>query len=234
MERLFKIHAHGSTVRREIVGGLTTFFAMVYIIFVNAGILGGTGMDMTGVAVTTCIARSLGHPAHRAFGQRAFAQAPGMGLNAFFTYTCCLTMGFSWQQCLAIVLISGIIFFFCLYKPFAQADHCLHPACLKSAISTGIGLFVCFIGLCNAKIVQFDSGVPALGAITQGPQLLFIIGVIVMILLLVFKVKGAIFIGMVITAVIGLIPVFSAQISLEVSPPQRAPYMTSAALERLV
>ncbi len=206
MERLFKIRAHGSTVRREIFGGLTTFFAMVYIIFVNPGILSATGMDMTGVAVATCISAFIGTLLTAFLANAPFAQAPGMGLNAFFTYTCCFTMGYSWQQCLTIVLISGALFFIISVSPLRKKIISAIPICLKSAISAGIGLFITFIGLLNAGIVNFDAGVPALGNITRGPQLLFIIGVIVIALLLVFKVKGAIFLGIVITAVIGFIP----------------------------
>ncbi len=206
LERLFKIQEHGSTVRREIFGGLTTFFAMVYIIFVNAGILSATGMDMTGVAVATCISAFIGTLLTAILSNTPFAQAPGMGLNAFFTYTCCFTMGFTWQQCLTIVLISGLLFFIVAVSPLRKKIISAIPACLKSAISAGIGLFICFIGLCNAGIVNFAAGVPALSTITYGPQLLFLIGVIVMALLLVFKVKGAIFIGIVITAIVGLIP----------------------------
>ena len=179
---------------------------MVYIIFVNAGILGDTGMDMTGVAVATCIAATIGTLLTAFLANAPFAQAPGMGLNAFFTYTCCFTMGFTWQQTLSIVLISGLIFFVVSVTPLRKKIISSIPACLKSAIGAGIGMFICFIGLCDAGIVNFNAGVPALGNITHGPQLLFMIGVIVMVILLVLKVKGAIFLGIVITAVIGLIP----------------------------
>ena len=115
-------------------------------------------------------------------------------------------MGYTWQQCLTIVLISGLIFLIVAASPLRSKIIASIPACLKSAIGAGIGLFIAFIGLLDGGIVNFNSGVPALGDITHGPQLLFIIGVIVMILLLVFKVKGAIFIGMIITAIIGIVP----------------------------
>lgn len=206
MEKMFKIKERGSTVRTEIIGGFTTFFAMVYIIFVNAGILGSTGMDMTGVAVATCIAACIGTLLTAFLANIPFAQAPGMGLNAFFTYTCCFTMGYTWQQCLAIVLISGAIFFIVSVSPLRTKIIASIPLSLKSAIGAGIGLFIAFIGLVDGGIVHFGAGVPALGDITHGAQLLFLIGVVVMVLLLIFKVKGAIFIGIVVTAVVGLIP----------------------------
>src|SRR5699024_9193065 len=111
MDKFFKISERGSSFRAEIVGGITTFFAMAYIIFVNPGLLSQTGMDFNAVLLATCISASIGTALTGLMANVPFAQAPGMGLNAFFTYTICFGMGYTWQQGLAIVLLSGILFF---------------------------------------------------------------------------------------------------------------------------
>ena len=106
MNKFFKLEERGTTVRKELIGGLTTFFTMSYIIFVNSGLLGQAGMDMTGVAVATCLSAIIGTILTAVLANVPFVQAPGMGLNAFFTFTVCFGMGYTWQQALAIVLIS--------------------------------------------------------------------------------------------------------------------------------
>ena len=111
MDKFFKISERGSSFRAEIVGGVTTFFAMAYIIFVNPGLLSQTGMDFNAVLLATCISAAIGTALTGLMANVPFAQAPGMGLNAFFTYTICFGMGYTWQQGLAIVLLSGILFF---------------------------------------------------------------------------------------------------------------------------
>ena len=206
MDKFFKITERGSNLRKEVIGGLTTFFAMAYIIFVNPSILGATGMDATGVAIATCISAAIGTLLTAIMANVPFAQAPGMGLNAFFTYTVCFTMGFTWQQALTIVLISGVIFLLISISPLRGMIIKSIPAPLKSAIGAGIGLFIAFIGLLNAGIVNFGPGVPTLSNITSGTALLAIIGIIIISILLVLKVKGAIFIGIIATGVVGLIP----------------------------
>lgn len=216
MEKLFKIKQRGSTVRAEVLGGLTTFFAMAYIIFVNPSMLCvdlGDGFypampqeNMIGVAVATCLSAIIGTLLTGFLANAPFAQAPGMGLNAFFTYTVCLTMGFTWQQALTIVFFSGLIFLVVAISPIRSKIISSIPASLKAAISAGIGLFIAFIGLLNSKLVNFDAGVPALGNVTHGAQLLCVIGIVIIAVLLVLHVKGAIFIGILATAVIGLVP----------------------------
>ena len=110
MDKFFKITERGSSVRAEIVGGVTTFFAMAYIIFVNPQMLSATGMDANGVLLATCISAAIGCLLTALLANAPFAQAPGMGLNAFFTYTVCFSMGYTWQEALAIVLLSGALF----------------------------------------------------------------------------------------------------------------------------
>ena len=203
---MFKLKEHNTTVKAEIIGGLTTFFAMSYIIFVNPAMLGATGMDAIGVAMATCISAALGCLLTAFLANVPFAQAPGMGLNAFFTYTCCFAMEYTWQQSLTIVLISGLLFLIIAVSPLRSKIISAIPASLKAAISAGIGLFIALIGLKNSGIVNFAAGLPSLSDITHGAALLAVIGIVIMAILLVLKVKGAIFIGIIATAVVGIIP----------------------------
>ncbi len=212
MDKFFKISERGSSVRAEIVGGVTTFFAMAYIIFVNPGLLSQTGMNFNGVMLATCISAAIGCLLTALLANAPFAQAPGMGLNAFFTFTVCFGMGYTWQEALAIVLLSGILFLVIAVSPLRSKIISSIPAFLKSAISAGIGLFIAFIGLLNVKLVGFGAGVPALqflvddGAgnmVANTAGILTIIGLLITAILMAYKVKGAIVIGIVITTIIG-------------------------------
>jgi AGZA family xanthine/uracil permease-like MFS transporter len=215
MERFFKLKEHGTDVRTEVMGGITTFFAMAYIIFVNPNYLSATGMDFTAVMVATCVSAAIGTLLTAFLANVPFAQAPGMGLNAFFTYSVCLGMGYTWQQGLTIVLISGILFLLVTISPLRSKIIASIPAFLKSAISAGIGLFIAFIGLLNADIVKLfgdtvvDGVVVAtdysdMGNIISGAPLLALIGILITGILIAYKVKGAMVIGILITTVIGL------------------------------
>ena len=215
MDKFFKISERGSTVRTEIIGGLTTFFAMAYIIFVNPNYLSATGMNWHAVMLATCLSAALGCFLTAMLANVPFAQAPGMGLNAFFTYTLCFGMGYTWQQGLAIVLVSGILFLIVTISPLRSKIIASIPADLKAAISAGIGLFITFIGLLNADIVKLigdtvvDGVVVAtdyadMGNIFHGSALLAMIGLLVTSILLAYKVKGAIFHGIIITTIIGI------------------------------
>ena len=166
MDKFFKISERGSSVRAEIVGGVTTFFAMAYIIFVNPGMLSATGMDYNGVLLATCISAAIGCFLTALLANAPFAQAPGMGLNAFFTYTVCFTMGYTWQEGLAIVLLSGILFLVIAVSPLRSKIISSIPGFLKSSISAGIGLFIALIGLLNVGLIGFGAGVPALQFVT--------------------------------------------------------------------
>ena len=204
LERTFHIKERGSTVGRELLGGLVTFLAMAYIIFVNPGMLSLTGMDYTAVMLATCVSAAIGTFLTAFMANVPFAQAPGMGLNAFFTYTICLGMGYTWQQGLAMVFISGVIFLLITLSPLRDKIISIIPPMLKRAISVGIGLFIALIGLLNAGIVTANNNLLDLGAITSGAPLLAIIGLLITAILIVFKVKGAILYSIIATTLIGI------------------------------
>lgn len=204
MEKFFKLKEHGTTVKTEIIGGLTTFFAMAYIIFVNPSFLTTAGMDQTAVMLATCVSAAIGTFLTAFLANVPFAQAPGMGLNAFFTYTICLGMGYTWQQGLAIVFISGLIFLAVAVSPLRTKIIASIPAPLKAAISAGIGLFICLVGLLNAGIVTANNNLLDMGTITSGSGLLALIGLMITGILMAWKVKGALFIGIIISTLIGI------------------------------
>jgi len=204
LEKLFKLKAHNTTVKTEIVAGVTTFFAMAYIIFVNPGFLSEAGMDFNAVMMATCLAAALGTILTAFLANVPFAQAPGMGLNAFFTYTVCFGMGYTWQNALAIVLLSGMIFFFISISPLRSKIIEAIPASLKSAISAGIGLFIALIGMLNVGLVTANNNLLDLGNITAGPALVALIGLVITAILMAYKVKGALFLGIIITTIVGI------------------------------
>ena len=204
LEKTFKLKERNTTVLKEVVGGVTTFFAMAYIIFVNPSFLSVTGMDRTAVMLATCISAFIGTLLTAFLANVPFAQAPGMGLNAFFTYTICLGMGYTWQQGLAIVFLSGLIFLAVTLSPLRSKIIASIPAPLKAAISAGIGLFICLVGLLNAGIVTANNNLLDLGAITSGAPLLALIGLMITGILMAWKVKGALFIGIILTTLIGI------------------------------
>jgi len=204
LEKLFKLKAHNTTVKTEIVAGITTFFAMAYIIFVNPGFLSEAGMDFNAVMMATCLAAALGTILTAFLANVPFAQAPGMGLNAFFTYTVCFGMGYTWQNALAIVLLSGMIFFFISISPLRSKIIEAIPASLKSAISAGIGLFIALIGMLNVGLVTANNNLLDLGNITAGPALVALIGLVITAILMAYKVKGALFLGIIITTIVGI------------------------------
>ena len=159
MEKLFKLKEHGTTVKTEIIAGITTFFAMAYIIFVNPNYLSATGMDFSSVMIATCLSAGIGTLLTGLLSNTPFAQAPGMGLNAFFAFTVCGSMGYTWQQALTVVLISGIIFLIIAITPLRSKIIEAIPAPLKAAISAGIGLFIAFIGaICSGSGLIFLDG----------------------------------------------------------------------------
>ncbi len=204
LEKHFHIKERGSTVSREIMGGLVTFMAMAYIIFVNPSILGATGMDYTALTLATCISAAIGTLLTAFMANVPFAQAPGLGINALFTYTLCMKMGYTWQQCLGMTFISGLIFLIITLSPLRNKIIEAIPAQLKRAISVGIGMFIALIGLINAGIVTANNNLLDLGTITSGAALLAIIGLIITSILLVFKVRGAILYSIIATTIIGI------------------------------
>ena len=205
VEKLFKLKEHNTTVKTEIIAGITTFFAMAYIIFVNPNFLSQAGMDFNAVMMATCLAAALGTILTAFMANVPFAQAPGMGLNAFFTYSVCMGMGYTWQNALAIVMLSGLIFFAISVSPLRSKIIAAIRASLKSAISAGIGLFIALIGMFNVGIVRTtQAGLVELGSITGGTALVALIGLIITAVLMAYKVKGALFIGIIATTIVGI------------------------------
>jgi AGZA family xanthine/uracil permease-like MFS transporter len=226
MNSLFKLQENNTTVGKEVVAGVTTFVTMAYIVFVNPSILGSTGMDTGAVMLATCIGAAIGTFVMGLMANYPFAQAPGMGLNAFFAFTICGSLGYTWQAGLAAVFISGIIFILITLTGLREAIVNGIPASLKKAISAGIGLFIAYIGVKNASFLTFtaDPGTysmfgdsPETATIVTGAgsipafsfgsptAILALIGLIITIALVAKKVKGALIIGIAITSVIGAI-----------------------------
>lgn len=231
MEKFFKLRQNGTTVSREIIAGATTFFAMAYIIFVNPMTLSPTGMPEKAVFLATIFAAIAGTLVMGLFANVPYAQAPGMGLNAFFTYTVCFGLKFTWQQALGMVFLCGVINVLITVTKVRKLIIKAIPASLQHAIGGGIGVFVAYIGIKNAGLLGFivdpgnyhpsgpsaetitiaetgivanSSAVPELVLFNNAAVVLALIGIVITFLLLVLKVKGAIFIGIVATTVIGI------------------------------
>ena len=229
---LFKLRENQTTVRTEVVAGLTTFFTMAYIIFVNPSILQQAGMDFNAVLIATCVAAAVGTLMMALVANYPFAQAPGMGLNAFFTFTVVLQNGFTWQQGLAIVFISGVLFIILTVTGARSAIVRALPAAVRYAIPAGIGLFITLIGLNNAGIVRMNQGpiidiilgaeTLEVGALIEQiqqapPQILEMgnlgspsvlvacIGLIIIGVLYALKVPGGILFSIILTTVVGLL-----------------------------
>lgn len=205
MEKLFKLKEHNTTVRTEVLAGLTTFLTMAYILIVNPVILSETGMDFGALFTATAIAAAFGTLVMAFFANLPFALAPGMGLNAFFAYTVVLGMGYSWQFALTAVFLEGLIFIVLTVFNIREAIVNSIPKNIKKAISVGIGLFIAFIGFQGAGIVVDDAAtLVILGDLTSGAALLAVIGLIITGILLAFKVRGSLLIGIVLTTIIGI------------------------------
>jgi len=231
MNKFFKLKENGTSVSTECLAGLTTFLTMSYIIFVNPAILAQTGMDQQSVFVATCLAAAIGTLLIGLLANYPFAQAPGMGLNAFFTYTVVFGLGFSWQQGLAIVFLSGILFLLLTITGIRATIIKAIPKYLKLAIAPGIGLFIALIGLNNAGLIHFNQGpiidiilnnqgaevatliekintAPAqviqFGDLSKPSVLLAAIGFIILTILMVRRVSAAMIWGILLTTLIGI------------------------------
>ncbi|MCI1915439.1 MAG: NCS2 family permease [Bifidobacteriaceae bacterium] len=219
MEKFFKLKENGTTVSTEIIAGLTTFFAMAYVIAVNPDILSGTGMPWGAVFLATIIAAVIGTLIMGLFANVPYAQAPGMGLNAFFTFTVVKGLGFSWQETLAMVFICGILNIVITATKLRKTIIRAIPPLMQNAISGGIGIFVAYVGLLDVGIVKFSpdktaaaQGTPGLATFNTPVLGLFLIGLVLVLFLLVFKFKGkggiinraAFLIAIIVTAVIGI------------------------------
>ena len=206
--KIFGFDPAKHSVKTEIVAGLTTFLTMAYILSLNPDIfsaLESAGMPKGAVFTATALASVVGTLIMAIYAKKPYALAPGLGLNAFFVYTVCLTLGYSWQFALTAVLIEGIIFIILTVTNIREAIINAIPASMKNAVSVGIGLFIAFIGLNNAGIIIDDGGtIIALGDITSGTALLAIVGLIITSVMLIMKVPGAMLIGILLTAIIGV------------------------------
>jgi len=203
-ERTFKLKENGTNVRTEVLAGITTFMTMAYIIFVNPSILSDAGMPFNGVFIATIAGAILGTVMMALLTNYPFALASGMGLNAFFTYSIVIGMGVSWQTALGIVFIEGIIFIVLSITPVRQMIVNSIPMSLKTGISSGIGLFIAFIGLQNAGIVVADPAtLVRMGDLFAGPALIAFLGLIITGILHALRVKGALLLGIIIATILG-------------------------------
>ena len=222
MEKFFKLKQNGTTVSTEIVAGATTFFAMAYIIFVNPQMLSMTGMPYGAVFLATIISAVVGTLVMGLFANVPYAQAPGMGLNAFFVFTVVFALGFSWQQALAMVFLCGLINITITVTKLRKLIIKAIPSSLQHAIGGGIGIFIAYIGIKDAGLLNFTSDpgknvvldggtviadssiIPALVKFNNPGIILALIGIVLTFVLLVLKVKGAIFISIIATTLIGI------------------------------
>ena len=227
MEKFFGLKKNNTNVSTEIMAGVTTFFAMSYILFVNPTILSASGMPFQAVFLATIIASIIGTLVMGVFANVPYAQAPGMGLNAFFTFTVVFGLGYSWQQALAMVFICGLINIFITVTNIRKMIIRAIPESLQHAIGGGIGIFVAYVGIKNAGFLSFSADqsaisssvveggkatnvtinggiVPALANFDNAPILLAVIGLVLTAILVVKNVRGAILIGIVATTVLGI------------------------------
>ena len=205
MEKFFALKQNNTSVKKEIIAGITTFMTMAYILAVNPSMLSLTGMDIGGVFTATALSAMIATLIMGVYVNYPFALASGMGLNAFFTFTVVLGMGKSWQFALTAILIEGLIFILLSAIKVREAIFNAIPLNLKHAVSAGIGLFIAFIGVTGAGIVQTGNGtIVGLGTITSGAGLLTLIGLIITTFLLSKRITGAILIGIIITTIIGI------------------------------
>ena len=228
MEKFFKLKEHGTDVRTEVTAGLTTFFAMSYVLFVNPSILSQTGMPTQGVFLATIIGAVVGTLMMAFYANLPYAQAPGMGLNAFFTYTVVFALGYTWQEALAMVFICGIISLVITLTKVRKLIIESIPATLKSAISAGIGIFLAYVGIKNAGFLKFSvdagtytvsgtgadkglasitanaSATPGLVAFNTPAVILALIGLAITIFFIVKGIRGGVILSIAVTTILGI------------------------------
>lgn len=207
MDKLFHLKERGTTVSREIIGGITTFLAMAYILAVNPGILSASGMNWGSVFTATAVSAAIATLVMAFIANLPVALAPGLGLNAFFTFSVVMGMGCTWQFALTAVLLEGILFIILSICGIREAIIKSIPEGLKKAVAVGIGLFITIIGLANAGIVSTDTGT-LIGFVNFNGQhtaaIVAMIGLIITIVLYTLNVPGAILIGIILTTIIGI------------------------------
>lgn len=205
LKKLFGFDPRQTCLRTELLAGITTFLTMAYIPAVIPTMLGATGMDKGALFTATILASVLATMLMAVYAKLPFVLAPGMGLSAFFAYTVCLTLGYSWQFALTAVLIEGLLFILLTITNLREKIVEAIPGTLKEALCVGIGLFIAFIGLQNAQvIVKNESTLVGMGDITSGPALLSMAGLLIMSVLMIKRVKGALMLGILITTLIGI------------------------------
>ena len=212
LEKVFKLKENGTDIKTEVMAGITTFMTMAYILAVNPNILSATGMDKNAVLIATALASFIGTALMALLANYPFALAPGMGLNAYFAYTVVLGYGYPWQLALLAVLVEGVIFILLSATNVREAIFNAIPMTLKSAVSAGIGLFIAFIGLQNAKLVVDSSATlvtyqdfaTEFHSVGMG-AILALIGVLITAVLLIRNVKGGILFGILLTWLLGIV-----------------------------
>ena len=204
MEKLFKLKENGTTVSTEVMAGITTFFAMAYIIAVNPNTLSQAGMEWGAVFLATIISAVVGTLIMGLVANVPYAQAPGMGLNAFFVYTVCFQLQFTWQQALSMVFICGLINIFITVTKIRKIIIKAIPQSLQNAIGGGIGVFIAYLGFLNVGFITFDSGVPAIATLNQPVLWIFLIGLVLAAILTLKNVKGGILIAIIVTTILGI------------------------------
>lgn len=224
LENQFGLKANGTSVRTEVIAGITTFLTMAYIIFVNPDILSTTGMDKSAVFVATCLAAALGSAIMALWANWPIGMAPGMGLNAFFAFTVVGTLGFTWQQALGAVFISGLVFLFLSATGIRRWLIAGIPHSMRSAIAAGIGMFLGLIALKNAGIVVDNPAtLVGLGDLTATGTLLAILGFFIIAALDALKIRGSILIGILVVTAISILLGASAFGGVMSMPPSIGP-----------
>ncbi len=206
IERYFKLAENGTTVRRELLGGLTTFVTMAYIIAVNPQILSQAGMPVEGVVFATCLSAAVATLVMGLYANYPIALAPGMSLNAYFTYSVCLGMHVPWRTALGVVFISGVLFLVLTVTRIREQIVNGIPDCLKYSTATGIGMFIAFIGLKNAKLIVANPATfVGLGSFADREVQTACLGLALTLVLMARKINGAILIGIVATTLLGIL-----------------------------
>ena len=224
MERYFKLAEHGSNVRTEVIAGITTFLTMAYIIFVNPDILSSTGMDRDAVFIATCLAAAIGSAIMGLWANWPIGMAPGMGLNAFFAFTVVGAMGFTWQQALGAVFISGLIFLFLSATGIRRWLIAGIPMSMRSGVAAGIGMFLGIIAMqSSGLVVDNPATLVGLGDLTNTGTLLTIAGFFIIVALDALKVKGSILIGIIVITIASILLGVSEFRGVMSMPPSIAP-----------
>ena len=224
LEKLFRLQESGTTVKREIVAGCTTFMTLSYIIFVQPAVLSAAGMDPGAVMAATCITSAFAMVLMALLANYPIALAPGMGHNFYFTFTVCLTLGVSWQNALGAVFIAGVLFILLFFVGLREKVMTILPVSLRNAIPAGIGLLIALVGLeWSGLIVDHPATYVTLGDLKSPPALLSLFGIIVIAILFALKVRGAILIGILASTIVGLITGMVKFQGFVSAPPSIAP-----------